>query len=100
MSELQYSPFPNSARRLHLVRRRFPPALLPIMSPRKSRSLWCFLEGPQFAGTILKPYNVFDIPNKTNVFQLKGLIREAIKQLHTVDAEQLQLLQTLVSHSD
>ena len=91
MSELQSnSPFPTSksTRRLRLIRYRFPPAL-PTMSPQESRSLWCSLEGNP------KPYNVFDIPIGTNVFQLKALIQQTIKLLHNTDAYDLELLKVI-----
>lgn len=64
------------------------------MSPRKSRNLWCFLQGPQIAGTShtnLKPHHVVNIPIKANVCHLRGLIQQAIQRLHTVDPDELQL---------
>jgi len=92
MSEFQSNrPFPTSIPRIRppLVRYSYPP-ILPTMSPQKSRTLWCLVEGDPM------PYYVFDIPIGANVDRLKALIHErAIKLLHDTDARHLRLLKVI-----
>jgi len=55
------------------------------MSPQESRILWCFLEGNP------KPYDIFDIPIGANVNRLKAAIKQRVRVLHDIDADNMKL---------
>ncbi|KIM48927.1 hypothetical protein M413DRAFT_15175 [Hebeloma cylindrosporum] len=90
MSEFQSnSPFSTNFKHLSPLTRYGVPSLFPTMSPQESRLLWCCLEGDS------KPYDIFDIPLRTNIDQLKCLIKQKIEFLHGINPHCLRLLQVL-----
>jgi hypothetical protein len=59
--------------------------MFPTMSSQESRILWCLVEGCP------KPYDIFDIPIDAHVNRLKEMIKQRVKALRDIDAENLEL---------